>query len=171
MKKIAVYPGSFDPITLGHLNIIKRSTLEICDHLVVAVAANSGKSAVFTLDERVAMIKEEIKEMPSSVTTHIEVEAFEGLLIEFMKRKNASLIIRGLRAVSDFEHEFQLASMNKRMNTQIDTVFLMASEGHHFIASKLVKEIASLGGDVTHFVGKNIKKELDNKFPRKTPQI
>ncbi len=162
--KIAVYPGSFDPITKGHMNIIMRSADNICDRLIVAVAGFSGKNALFTLDERVQMIRHQVEFLPKNIQEKIQVLAFDSLLIDFMQQNQASLIIRGLRAISDFEYEFQLAGMNKQMYPAIETVFLMASEGHHFIASRLVKEIAVLGGDVEPFVGEYIANQLKNKY-------
>ncbi len=162
--KIGVYPGTFDPITLGHLNIIRRSAHKICDKLIIAVAKFSGKDALFTIDERVAMIQHELKNIEPEVRQKIEVQSFSNLLIDFMQDNNASMIIRGLRAISDFEYEFQLAGMNKNLNPHIETVFLMADEGHHFIASRLVKEIAVLGGNTIPFVGEYIAGQLQAKY-------
>lgn len=141
--KIAIYPGTFDPITFGHIDIIKRAS-QLFDHLIIASAKDSNKNPLFSLDERVELIKNEINKLENS--DKISVEKFEGLLVEFAKQKNAKIIVRGLRAVSDFEYEFQMFGMNSQLNPNIQTVFLPASENHHFIASKLVKEVAFFKG-------------------------
>lgn len=155
MTKKAIYPGTFDPITFGHLDIIKRAG-QIFDHLVVAVAKDNAKDPLFSLDQRVEMISDEIAHLNSN----IEVIKFEGLLVDFAQKIHAGVIIRGLRAVSDFEYEFQMFGMNSRLNPTIQTVFLPASEHHHFIASRLVKEAARLGGDVSALVPENVAKKL-----------
>src|SRR3989338_7552303 len=160
-KKIAIYPGTFDPITFGHIDIIKRA-LEICDKLVVAVAKDNSKNPLFSLDERFELVKKEIAD--SGFDGEIEVEKFEGLLVNFAEKKGAKIIIRGLRAVSDFEYEFQMFGMNSKLNPNIQTVFLPASEKHHFIASKFVKEVMKLGGDVSNFVSKNVLQKLKQKL-------
>lgn len=162
--KIAIYPGTFDPITFGHLDIIKRAG-EIVDHLIIAVAKDTAKNPLFTLTERVEMVKEEVAKLGSD--TKISVEQFEGLLVDFAAKKNARLIIRGLRAVSDFEYEFQMFGMNAKLNPAIQTIFLPASENNHFIASKFVKEVARLGGDVTNFVSQNVVQKLSHKLNKK----
>lgn len=144
-----LYPGTFDPVTLGHLDIVKRA-VKLVDHLVIGVATNADKSPLFTLDERVAMVKAEAEKLAAGQAT-IEVVAFNSLLVKFAAQVGASVIIRGLRAVSDFEYEFQMVAMNQRLNTEIETVFLMADPRHQAISSRLVKEIALLGGDIAPF--------------------
>ena len=159
--KIAIYPGTFDPITFCHLDIIKRAG-DIVDHLVVAVAKDTAKNPLFSLDERVALVKKEIAHLSGDIK--ISVEPFEGLLVDFAEKKGAKIIIRGLRAVSDFEYEFQMFGMNAKLNPKIQTIFLPASENNHFIASKFVKEVARLGGDITKFVSQNVVNELSIQF-------
>ena len=161
--KIGVYPGSFDPVTNGHLDIIGR-TAGIVDKLIVAVAANTGKNPMFSVDDRVAMLSEEINISVLRKKLIIEVVPFNNLLIDFVQSVNALIIIRGLRAVSDFEYEFQMAGMNSRLNPKIETVFLMASDRNQFISSRFVKEIGRLGGDTSHFVSPRVKKRLRDKF-------
>ena len=150
-RRIGLYPGTFDPVTNGHLDVIACAA-RLLDKLVVGVAINTGKGPMFTLEERVAMVKAEIEAIANKNGMEIEVVPFEGLLIHFARHVGASMIVRGLRAVSDFDYEFQMAGMNYRMAPDIETVFLMASETHQFIASRLVKEVAILGGDITTFV-------------------
>ncbi len=159
--KIAIYPGTFDPITFGHLDIIKRAS-EIVDHLIIAVAKDTAKNPLFSLAERVELVKNEVANLGGD--TKISVEHFEGLLVDFAAKKSARLIIRGLRAVSDFEYEFQMFGMNAKLNPNIQTIFLPASENNHFIASKFVKEVARLGGDVTKFVSPAVVKKLKTKI-------
>jgi pantetheine-phosphate adenylyltransferase len=151
---VAVYPGTFDPITLGHLDIIRRAT-RVADRLVVAVATNPGKSPMFGIDERVEMTRADAGALETDGAV-IEVRAFGNLLVHFAEEVGAKLIIRGLRAVSDFEYEFQMACMNARLNPDVETVFLTASERQQFISSQLVKEIARLGGDVGTFVSERV---------------
>lgn len=146
MKRIAIYPGTFDPITNGHTDLIERAT-HLFDTVIVAVAKATGKAPVFNLDERVALASEIL-----SGFKNVEVCGFDILLVEFMKQKNATIILRGLRAVSDFEYEFQLASMNRHLSDKVETVFLTPAEQYTFISSSLVREIARLGGDVSQFV-------------------
>ncbi|HEX4635280.1 MAG TPA: pantetheine-phosphate adenylyltransferase [Rhizomicrobium sp.] len=148
-RLIGLYPGTFDPVTLGHLDIIKRA-VKLVDHLVIGVATNAPKNPIFTLAERVAMVKAEAEKVAAGHAT-TEVRAFDSLLVKFAAEVGASVIIRGLRAVSDFEYEFQMVAMNQRLNTEIETVFLMADPRHQAISSRLVKEIALLGGDITPF--------------------
>ena len=148
-KLTGLYPGTFDPVTLGHLDIIKRA-VKLVDHLVIGVATNVSKEPLFSLEERKAMVEREAAPLAKGRAT-IAVQAFDMLLVNFAAHVGASMIIRGLRAVSDFEYEFQMVAMNQRLNTEIETVFLMADPRHQAIASRLVKEIAMLGGDVTPF--------------------
>jgi Phosphopantetheine adenylyltransferase (EC 2.7.7.3) len=148
-KKIGIYPGTFDPITNGHLDIIKRA-LKLFDLVIVAVGENPQKQTLFSLEERVYLVKEAIKELPEN--HRIEVEAFSGLLVEFAKKKSACAIIRGLRAVSDFEYEMQIALMNRKLSNSIDTVFLLTSLKWIFLSSSIVTEIAKLGGNVHDLV-------------------
>jgi pantetheine-phosphate adenylyltransferase len=150
----AIYPGTFDPITLGHRDIIRRAT-RVADRLVIAVASNPGKGPMFGIDERVELVREEVADLDTN-RAEVTVRPFGNLLMHFAEEIGASLIIRGLRAVSDFEYEFQMASMNARLNPQVETVFLTASETNQFISSQLVKEIARLGGDVSSFVSPRV---------------
>lgn len=159
--RIAIYPGTFDPITFGHLDIIKRAA-EIFDHLIIAAAKDNYKNPLFSLDERVELIKQEISSL--DIASKISVEKFEGLLVKYAREKNAKVIIRGLRAVSDFEYEFQMFGMNSKLDPEIQTIFFPASETNHFIASKLVKEVAKLDGNISKFVSPNIAKELEKKL-------
>jgi len=149
--RVGVYPGTFDPVTNGHIDVIGRGA-RLCGRLVVGVAINAGKGPLFPLDERVALVRAETDAIAKRTGTSIEVTPFEGLLVEFARSVGARMIIRGLRAVSDFDYEFQMAGMNRRLDPEIETVFLMASETNQFISSRFVKEIARLGGDVSSFV-------------------
>ncbi len=158
--RTAIYPGTFDPITNGHMDIITRAASHLCDRLIVSVAVNAGKRPFFSLDERAALVQAEIDALPDTLAARIEVRTFDGLLIHYARDVGASMIIRGLRAVSDFEYEFQMVGMNARLNKEIETVFLMASERNQFISSKLVKEIAALGGAVSEFVSPRIEQTL-----------
>ena len=151
MKRIAVYPGSFDPTTYGHLDIISRSS-KIFDKLIIAVISNPNKKPYFSIDERLRILKSSVKEK------NIEIESFNGLLVDFMKKKKANVIIRGLRAISDFEYEFQMALTNRKPYPQIETVFLTPAEKWTYLSSTLVKEIARLGGNVKCFVPKIVEK-------------
>ncbi|HEX9465467.1 MAG TPA: pantetheine-phosphate adenylyltransferase [Alphaproteobacteria bacterium] len=153
--KIGVYPGTFDPCTNGHLDIIGRAAA-IVDRLVVGVAVNAGKGPLFSLDERVAMVREEVQHLKGGVAGRIDVQPFQTLLMHFAQSVKANIIVRGLRAVSDFEYEFQMAGMNRRLNPNVDTVFLMASESQQFVSSRFVKEIARLGGDISSFVSPRV---------------
>ena len=156
--RIGLYPGTFDPVTLGHLDIIKRA-VKLVDHLVIGVATNPSKEPLFTLEERKEMLEREAQPLAKGRAT-IEVKAFDMLLVKFAESVGASVIIRGLRAVSDFEYEFQMVAMNQRLNTEIETVFLMADPRHQAIASRLVKEIAMLGGEVGAFTTPAIAEAL-----------
>jgi pantetheine-phosphate adenylyltransferase len=155
----AVYPGTFDPVTNGHVDIIGRAA-RIAERLVVGVAVNGGKDPLFSLDERVEMVRGEIDALDSETSARVEVVAFDNLLMDFVGDMGASVIVRGLRAVSDFEYEFQMAGMNSRLNPDVETVFLMASDRHQFIASRFVKEIGRLGGDISHFVSPRVSERL-----------
>jgi len=163
-SRVGVYPGTFDPITNGHLDIIRRAA-KIVDRLIVGVARNDGKGPLFTTDERVEIVRDDIAQLLERETAaRIEVRAFETLLMKFAESVGASVIIRGLRAVSDFEYEFQMMGMNARLNTEIEYVFLMASDRFQFISSRFVKEIGALGGDVSHFVSPRVVVRLLDRF-------
>jgi pantetheine-phosphate adenylyltransferase len=149
--RIGLYPGTFDPVTNGHIDVIARAA-RLLDKLVVGVSINTGKGPLFTLEERVELVTMEIQSIASRNGMVIEVVPFDSLLIDFARRLGASMIVRGLRAVSDFDYEFQMAGMNYRMAPDVETIFLMSSERHQFIASRLVKEVAMLGGDISTFV-------------------
>ena len=161
--KIAVYPGTFDPITFGHIDVIKKS-LKIFDKLIVAATENIDKNYFFELEERIDIINKSLFKDLKLSKKKIKVISFSNLTIELCKKYKATAIIRGLRAVSDFEYEFQLAGMNKKLNSQIETMFLMSDVENQIISSKFVKEIANLGGDIERFVTKNTVKMLKNKY-------
>ncbi|MGH7266071.1 MAG: pantetheine-phosphate adenylyltransferase [Candidatus Rokuibacteriota bacterium] len=161
MATRAVYPGSFDPITNGHLDLIERS-LRIFDHLVVAVVTNPAKTSLFSDAERVDMIRESTRTLGS-----IEIMVFEGLLVDFVRRVGARAIVRGLRAVSDFEYEFQMALMNRHLSEDIETVFLMPHEAYSYLSSRLVKEVAGYGGAVTSLVPPGVNARLAEKFGKR----
>ena len=161
--RIGLYPGTFDPITLGHIDIINRASL-LVDKLVIGVAVNGDKSPLFNLGERVQMIEVECSGLSARTGTEIIAHPFENLLVDCAKDVNASVIFRGLRAVADFEYEFQMVGMNRVLDDSIETVFLMAEAKHQAIASKLVKEIARLGGDVSKFVTPTVNDQLMEKF-------
>ena len=159
--KIGLYPGTFDPLTNGHLDIIVRSS-KLCDKLIVAVAKNTSKNPLFSIDRRIKLINEAIN--ANNVDNDlIFAEAFDNLLIDFAKINEVSIIIRGLRVVSDFDYEFQMAGMNARLANDIETIFLTASENHQFVASRFVKEISLLGGDISSFVPANVNVAMKNK--------
>jgi len=157
-KRIGIYPGTFDPITKGHLHIIRRAS-KLVDHLVVGVAKNAGKKPRFSADERLNMAQTDIGNMPDK-HCEITVESFDNLLIHYAAQKDASCIFRGLRAISDFEYEFQMTGMNAKLDKSIETVFLMASDEWQFVSSSFVKEICALGGDVSQFVTPSVLAKL-----------
>ena len=161
MSKIGIYPGSFDPITLGHLDIIQRS-LHVVDKLTIAVSNNKSKNHFISIDERLKLIEQTIQDLPIEDQKRIEIEKFDNLLVHYVKSKNASVIIRGLRAVSDFEYEFLMTGMNRSIDNEIETIFLMSSEKYHFISSRFIKEIHSLGGDIS----KNVPKPVLDFFAK-----
>ena len=163
--RIGLYPGTFDPVTLGHLDIIRRATV-LVDRLVIGVAINRDKGPLFTLEERVAMIEAECEQVAKDTGCVIQAHPFENLLIDCANDVGAGIIVRGLRAVADFEYEFQMVGMNRVLDDQIETVFLMADADHQAIASKLVKEIARLGGDVSRFVTPAVETQLLGKLGR-----
>ncbi len=157
MKRIAVYPGSFDPVTLGHVDLIKR-TVGLFDELVVAVARNIYKTGYFTVPERLEMIAELTKDYDN-----VSVDAFDGLLVDYVRKKGACCVLRGLRAFSDFEYEFQMALTNRKLNDDYETIFLMTHESYSFISSSLVKELIEFGGDISSFVPPLVEKKLKEK--------
>lgn len=161
MKRRAVYPGTFDPITLGHIDIIKRAS-KIVDELIVGVLNNNSKTPLFTPEERVEMIKESVADMPN-----VKVIAFDGLLVDFAKQQKALFVIRGLRAVTDFEYEFQMAQANRIIDKDVDTVFLTTSNAYSYISSSTVRELASFGGDISKFVSKNVEKKVKEKIKKR----
>ncbi|MEH6646228.1 pantetheine-phosphate adenylyltransferase [Sulfitobacter sp.] len=163
--RVGLYPGTFDPITLGHIDIIRRAA-SLVDKLVIGVAINRDKGPLFTLEERVDLIEEECEALAKETGIEIVAHPFENLLINCAQDVGASLIIRGLRAVADFEYEYQMVGMNRLLNKEIETVFLMAEAQHQAIASKLVKEIARLDGDVSKFVTPRVNAELKARFAK-----
>jgi pantetheine-phosphate adenylyltransferase len=160
---VGIYPGTFDPVTNGHIDIISRAA-RMLDRLVVGVAENIGKSPLFSLDERVSLVRTETEAVAEHAGISIEVRPFRGLLVDLAREAGATMIVRGLRAVSDFDYEFQMAGMNYRLDPGVETVFLMASEHHQFIASRLVREIAQLGGDIASFVPKQTLEQVLRKL-------
>ncbi len=161
MKKIAIYPGTFDPLTNGHIDIIERA-LKIFDELIVAVAHNPHKNPLFTVEERLEMLKLVMKDMKG-----VKVEDFDGLLMDYAQKKGANVVIRGLRAVSDFEYEFQMALTNRKLNDQVETVFLMPAESYTYLSSRIVKEVVGLGGHVNEFVPEIVEQRLREKLREK----
>jgi len=162
-KRIGLYPGTFDPLTMGHVDLVERA-VKLIDELVIGVAINRDKGPLFDLDDRVAMVEEEMARISKASGVPIRVKPFEILLMNFAEEVGASIIIRGLRAVSDFEYEFQMVGMNQALNDEIETVFLMSDARYQSIASRLVKEIARLGGDIDSFVPGHVAKRLRDKF-------
>jgi pantetheine-phosphate adenylyltransferase len=161
MTKLAIYPGSFDPITNGHVDILQRS-LEMFDHVVVAIAENVRKAPLFSVEQRKAHILSAIGN-----DGRVEVDAFDGLLVDYLKKRGARLVVRGLRALADFEYEFQLAHMNRRLGQGMETIFLMTSEKDFYVSSSLVKEVAQFGGDVSGLVPPLVNQALVEKYRRK----
>ena len=165
MKRIALYPGTFDPVTNGHLDIIYRAS-SLCDVLIIGVAETIGKNPFFNISQRKSLIEEAVNTnaiKSKRKLGEIKVKSFDNLLIDFARSNSVTMIIRGLRAVSDFDYEFQMAGMNARLANDIETVFLTASERHQFVASRFVKEIALLGGDISSFVPSNVNQAIKNK--------
>ena len=157
MSRTAIYPGSFDPVTNGHLDVIKRA-LQLVDRVVVSIVHNPNKLGLFTPDERAQLLRHVLAD-----EQRVEVDVFSGLLVDYVQRKGAATIIRGLRAVADFEYEFQMALMNRRLAPSVDTIFLMTDEHHFYVSSTLVKEISRLGGDVSEFVPDTVREALKEK--------
>lgn len=164
MTVTAIYPGTFDPITNGHIDIIIRS-LKSFDHIIVGIGPNPKKTTLFSLEERISMVKECLSSIPNA-SSKISVEAFDGLLVDFAKKQNASVIIRGLRAISDFEYEFQMALMNRKLDSDIETVFLMPSEEYSYLTSSIIKVVGSFGGDVSSLVPTVANEMLKLKFKK-----
>ena len=158
--RTAIYPGSFDPITNGHLDVIQRAA-KLFDRVIVAIATNDAKSPLFSLAERRKLVAKAVQHLPN-----VEADAFTGLLVKYVERQSGDAIIRGLRAVSDFEFEFQLALMNRKLNERVETIFMMPRDTYTFISSRIVKEIARLGGDVTAFVPTPVQAALIRKFAK-----
>jgi len=164
MEKVAIYPGSFDPITYGHIDIIERG-LQIFDKVIVAIASNMGKKSLFTTEERLRMIKTLFKDTPNVV-----VDSFKGLLVNYVSGTNAKVLLRGLRATSDFEYEFHMASMNRSLDPHLDTLFMMTSKDYFFVSSRTIKEVASLGGAVEGLVPELVARRLKEKFNLPVPK-
>ena len=162
-RRIVIYPGTFDPLTYGHLDIIERAS-KLGDELIVAVAANAGKGPLLSIEDRTELVTAEARRLAEdgTITTPIRVLNFSTLLTDFAREQGASVIVRGLRAVSDFEIEFQMASINKRLHGDLETVFLMAAEQQHFVASRFVKEVSRFGGDISSFVPASVVRKMRN---------
>jgi pantetheine-phosphate adenylyltransferase len=158
--RVAIYPGSFDPLTNGHLDVIQRST-KLFDRVIVAVAKNDSKHPLFTLEERLELVARAVEDLPG-----VEADAFDCLLVDYAEQRGADAVLRGLRAVSDFEFEFQLALMNRKLNGRIETIFMMPKDTYTFLSSRIVKEIARLGGDVGAFVPEHVRAALAEKLGR-----
>ena len=158
LMRTAIYPGSFDPLTNGHLDVIQRAT-KLFDRVIVAVAKSESKAPLFTLEERVEMVRQTVSNLPT-----VEADAFDGLLVKYVEDRSAQAVVRGLRAVSDFEFEFQLALMNRKLNERIETIFMMPKDTYTFLSSRIVKEIARLGGDVSSFVPAHVQTALLSKL-------
>jgi pantetheine-phosphate adenylyltransferase len=156
--RTAIYPGSFDPLTNGHLDLIERA-VKLFDRVVVAVAKNESKQPMFSLDERLDLVRQAIKNIPSA-----EADSFDSLLVDYVQRRNAQAIVRGLRAISDFEFEFQLALMNRKLNEKIETIFMMPKDTYTFLSSRIIKEIARLNGDISSFVPAHVRAALIEKI-------
>ena len=162
-ERIGIYPGTFDPITRGHQHIIKRA-LRVVDTLIVAPALDTGKAPIFELETRKKLIQHDIDHLPDDLGKRVEVHAFSGLLVNFAREHNATILVRGLRAISDFEFEFQMACMNSKLAPEIETIFLTASESTHFVSSRFVKQIGKLGGDISQFVSDNTAAALQAHY-------
>ena len=165
MERIGLYPGTFDPVTMGHMDIIGRA-MKLVDRLIIGVAVSESKRPLFLLEERIQMMRDECEPLEGPGRAKIEVKPFDKLLMHFAEDQNVNVIVRGLRAVSDFEYEFQMTAMNEQLNREIETVFLMADVKHQAVASRLVKEIARFGGDITPFVTPRIKERLLEKYEK-----
>lgn len=157
--RLAIYPGTFDPITNGHLDIIERGS-RLFDQVIVAILANVEKAPLFTLPERVRLIRESVSSLPN-----VRVETFKGLLVDYVRTRGAHVIVRGLRAISDFEYEFQMALMNRRLDPEVETVFMMPAEAYSYLSSRLVKEVASLSGDVSGLVPPPVARAISKRLP------
>ena len=158
--RTAIYPGSFDPLTNGHLDVIERAA-KLFDRVVVAVAKNEAKQPMFSLEERLSLVRDAIKNIPTA-----EADSFDCLLVDYVNRRNAQTIVRGLRAISDFEFEFQLALMNRKLNEKIETIFMMPKDTYTFLSSRIIKEIAQLGGDISAFVPVHVRTALVEKLKK-----
>jgi pantetheine-phosphate adenylyltransferase len=156
--RTAIYPGSFDPLTNGHLDVIQRAT-KLFDRVIIAIARSEGKHPLFTLEERLGLVQKAVRHLQN-----VETDAFDGLLVEYAARRSAQAVVRGLRAVSDFEFEFQLALMNRKLNERVETIFMMPKDTYTFLSSRMVKEIAQLGGDVGAFVPAHVQAALKKKL-------